>query len=318
MSALVELRGGIIGPEFLLLLRRTIRAVATSRNIPPPEDRSIWDDESVDRVVSEFVADGRTPRRLTDLATACQTEDGLRARLQGTVRNFLADLGRRTPIGKLVRRINSVLIGDPRFVRVAGRWALADGPVDPAGADEDALDRAIRGHAVVVPAWGHDAHRAAPVADAETISGLCKTLIETAGGSLPTRILATVIGRRIGIGQAPLSLEIDGLDGGWHTPMAPLDATADAALRSVRAHEVLELLSDRERLAIAYAEYTVRELGPLLGVRHSQAQSIRQRAVETLKIELLEDVDGEGVAMQVIELARRWAEEWTQPADPTL
>ena len=106
MTALEELRAGSIGEEVVSLLGRTIRAVAVARNFPPPDDLRSWGEEAVARTVSEFVADSQTPRRLLDLATSCATDQALTARLQGTVRNFLADLGRRTPLGKLVVRIN--------------------------------------------------------------------------------------------------------------------------------------------------------------------------------------------------------------------
>src|SRR5437870_451138 len=100
-SAVAELQGGRAGPEFTRELQRTIRAVAVARNFPPPEGHGLWDADAVWTTAAEFLSDAQTPRRLADLAVHCASVDALRARLQGTVRNFLADLGRRTPIGKL-------------------------------------------------------------------------------------------------------------------------------------------------------------------------------------------------------------------------
>jgi hypothetical protein len=314
MSALDELRSGQIGPEFVELLGRTIRAVAITRNFPPPDGRVRWDADSICLVISDFIADRQTPRRLADLATVCATEGALRARLQGTVRNFLADLGRRTPIGKLVLRINEVLGKNEAFVRVRNRWALRDGPIEPAVADEDRLRSAIASLPMAIPNWGHEARRSAPVADAPSIVTACEALLRAADGSLHPRILATAIGARLGIGQAPVSADISALDGG---SSPGTHSTVSEATRKLRAHEVLEELNDRERLAIAHPEYTVRELAPMLGVSPSKSHLIRRAAVAVLQEELRDDEDAEGVAMQVMDLARQWADSWTTTAGST-
>ncbi len=311
MTALDELRSGLVGEEFISLLGRTIRAVAVARNFPAPDDLANWGEEAVARTVSEFAADSQTRRRLLDLATACATEQALAARLQGTVRNFLADLGRRTPMGKLVVRLNEVLGRHEDFVRANGRWYLVDGGVEPGQEDVDRLAKVIGSHKISVPRWGHEARRSAPVADAETIASLCRALLGAAGGSLTPRTMAAAIGVRLGIGQAPVSLDAASLDPGWPRSYPAMDATADAVLRESRADEILAYLNVRERLALAWPEYTVRELAPLLGVGPSQAHLVRRRAIEILKEELADDPDGEAVAGKLLELARNWAEQWT-------
>jgi hypothetical protein len=311
VTALDELRAGPIGEEFVSLLSRTIRAVAVARNFPPPDDLGDWGDEAVARTVSEFLADPQTPRRLLDLAATCDSDQAVKARLQGTVRNFLADLGRRTPIGKLVVRINEVLVRHKEFVRAQGRWFVVGGPTEAGVEDVDRLAMAIGRHKVAAPQWGHDARRSAPVADADTIASLCKTMLSVAGGSLTPRTMAAAIAIRIGVGQAPVSLDASSLDPGWVAGHPVADATADAALRESRAEEILALLNDRERMALAWPEYTVRELAPIMGVGASQAHLIRRRAVEILRVELTDDPDGEAVASSILELARNWAEQWT-------
>ncbi|MEA2901426.1 MAG: hypothetical protein QOH36_1313 [Actinomycetota bacterium] len=319
MSAIAELQAGRAGAAFTAELQRTIRAVAVARNFPPPEGHPAWDADAVWSTASEFMADAQTPRRLADLAVHCASADALRARLQGTVRNFLADIGRRTPIGKLVVRVNDVLRGEDGFRWVGGRWARAaddgsdlagDGAGDGAGVDDPvALARAIAGMTVVAPAWGHDAHRAAPVADRATIVSLCDALLVAAGGSLTPRALARAIGHRLGVGQAPLSLEVAALDAGGATGAAVLaDSTADEALRLRRAAEVVTELNDRERLALAYPELTIRQLAPVLGSSPSQAHTVRARAAQVVRAELLDDDDAEGVALLVMELSRNWAD----------
>lgn len=301
MTAIAELQAGTAGVEFIALLRRTIRAVGISRNFPPPEGHHMWDADAVSSTAAEFMADRQTPRRLTDLALHCGTDEALRARLQGTVRNFLADLGRRTPIGKLVLRINEVLVKEPGFVRIEGRWGRKDGPATAGNDDPEALSRAILGLDVVLPAWGHEARRSAPVADRATVVSLCGALLDAAGGTLTPRAMAQAIGHRLGIGQAPVALEVNALD-----QPSGLDRTGSEALRLLSATEVLAELNDGERLVVAYPEYTVRQLAPMLGVSASRAHLIRQRAISVIAAELRDDDDGEAVALLVMELARAW------------
>lgn len=313
MTAIAELQAGAAGEEFVALLRRTIRAVGISRNFPPPEGHSMWDADAVHTAAAEFLADRQTPRRLTDLAVHCGSDPALRARLQGAVRNFLADLGRRTPLGKLVLRINDVLGGDEGFRRIDGRWARVGGPAGAGNDDPDHLGRAIQGHDIVLPNWGHDARRSAPVADRATIVSLCGSLLDAAGGSLTPRSLARAIGHRLGIGQAPVALEVNALD----DPSAGeagggADRTGSEALRLIRATEVLAELNDGERVAVAHPEYTVRQLAPLLGASASKAHLIRQRAVDIIRVEVLDDSDGEAVALLVMELARAWVDSETR------
>ncbi len=308
MTALAELQAGATGEEFLALLHRTVRAVGVARNFPAPDGHATWDADAVRSTVAEFVADSQTPRRLSDLALHCGSDQALRARLQGTVRNFLADVGRRTPIGKLVLRVNDVLTGEPGFVRVEGRWARHAGPAAAGQDDPERLSRAIQATAVVVPAWGHDARREAPVADRATIVALCTVLLDAAGGSLAPRSLARAIGHRLGVGQAPLALDADAFDGGaGGAEPAGADRTGEEALRRIRAAEVLAQLNGRERLAVAHPEQPVRQLAAVLGVSASQSHLIRQRAAAVIGVELQDDDDGEGVALAVMDLARQWA-----------
>ncbi len=125
MSALDELRENDVGDAFVLLLQRTIRAVAIARNFPAPEGRGQWDVTSVAVVAADFLSHPNTPRRLADLVTHCRTDDALKRRLQATVQNFLADTGRRTPVGRLVLRFNEVLGDNEGFERRGRAWARA-------------------------------------------------------------------------------------------------------------------------------------------------------------------------------------------------
>ena len=310
MTALDELRAGRTGEHFVALLQRTIRAVAIARGFPPPEGHDSWGGNALVTAVHDFLASPQTPRRLTDLRTHCRTEDALKRRLERTVRNFLADYGRRTPIGRLVLRFNEVLRKDPTFERRGVLWALTGTTTEPAAVDLDALTAAVAGVEVVVPTAWESGDRQSPDLDSDSVIRVARAVLEKAGGPLRTSVLAQAAARRLGIGGAPLSLDASAFD-----PSPPAlvshDATGEEVLVRVRANEVFALLNDQERVAIGLPAVPVARLGPILGCSGSKAALIRKRAVTILQTELRSDDSGQAIADTVLELARTWTESWT-------
>jgi hypothetical protein len=309
MTALNELRAGRIGDHFVVLLQHTMRAVAIARGFPPPEGYHSWGGGALSTAVNDFLASPQTPRRLTDLATHCRSEDALKRRLQQTVRNYFADQGRRTPIGRLVLRFNDVLRHDPDFERRGSFWALAGANAEPAPVDLDALFAVVSEVDVVVPAQWATGDRQSPDLDAASVARLARAALETAGGPLRASTIAQAVARRLGVGGAPLSIEATVFDPPQPAPISN-DATGDQVLIEIRANEVLGRLNDHERVAIGLPAVPVATLGPMLGVSGSNAALIRKRAVTILQNELRDEDGGQAVADAVLDLARTWTELW--------
>lgn len=315
MSALDELRNNKIGDEFLALLQRTVGAVARSAQFPPPGGRRHWDDDAVRTTVADFLASNQTPRRLTDLRTHCRADEALRARLQRTVRNFLADKGRRTPVGRLVLRFNEVLSRDSDFARDGSYWRLVGTATEAPIVDFDRLLSAVTAVELVVPAAWRKGDRKSPEIDAQSVVRVARAALEVAGGPLRPADLAQLAAKRLGIGAAPLSLDATAFD----PPSAsrPADSTGTDALASIRAHEVLSKLNDAERASIGFAALSVEALGEVLGVSGSRAHLIRRRSIAILQDELVNDEDGQTVADALFELTRIWSETWMTGHGPT-
>lgn len=310
MTALDELQAGAIGDEFVTLLQRTIRAVAIARNFPPPEGHERWDAPAVVSAVGDFLASFQTPRRLTDLATHCRTDDALKRRLQKTVSNYFADNGRRTPVGRLVLRINEVLQEDPNFERRHRCWSLTGSTNDAAAVDLDALIAAVAAVDVVVPTAWTTGDRQSPDVDAPSVVRLVTAALAAAGGPLRASDIAQAAAKRLGLGGAPLSIEATAFD-----PPAPsrisVDATGDEVLINMRANEIFSArLNDHERVAIGLPAVPVAKLGLMLGVSGSKAALIRKRAVNILQNELQHEEGGQIIADAVLDLARSWTESW--------
>ncbi len=316
VSAIGELRAHELGDAFLDLLHRTVRAVAVARNFPAPEGHTRWDATAVATTVADFLANPTTPRRLVDLETHCRTDDALRRRLQATVQNFLADSGRRTPVGRLVLRFNEVL-GTSALVERRGRsWALVGMPDAAVAVDIDALVAAASLIDVRVPAAWMTGSRRSPDLDADSVVRLATGILSAAGGALSVGTLAQVAARRLGLGGAPLSIEAAALDPPEGYTSSP-DTTSTTAVRDLRAAEVFSQLNDAERISIGLPGVPVARLGPMLGVSGSSAALIRNRAVTILKDHLEDEEDGQFVADAVLELARVWTDSWMTMTDPT-
>jgi len=120
MTPLEELRSdGHLGPAGARLLYRIVRAVVVGHGFPPPRDRRRWTAEAVAETAHEFLADGRTPKRLAHLLVHAVDDDSFDRLLHRMVLNFLRDGGRRTEIGRLMLRLRDVLGCHDEFVAEA-------------------------------------------------------------------------------------------------------------------------------------------------------------------------------------------------------
>ena len=319
MSALDELRVGKAGPYFVTLLQKTIFAVAVGRNFPAPFGFKQWDTAAVASTCGDFLASAGTRRRLTDLNLHCQTDDALAFRLQKTVRNFLADSGRRTPVGRLVLRINEVLGKDGSFVRRGSQWGVAGGATEPAEIDIDALVSAVSGLKIVVPTTWKTGGRQSPDLDSSSVVALASRVIDAAGGTVSPSVIAQVAAGRLGLGAAPLSLDALAFDPAQPSSAAATN-TGEAVLIEMRAHEIFSRLNDSERIAM-WADVATSEVGILLGASKSTGHNVRSRAIAIMQDELIDDDhdadDRVAIAKRVFELARNWTNSWTEDSDAT-
>lgn len=309
MTALEELGSGRIGEQFVALLQRTIRAVAIARGFPPPDGHDSWGGGALSAAVNDFLASPQTPRRLTDLATHCRTDIALKRRLEQTVRNFFADQGRRTPIGRLVLRFNEVLRQHSDFERRGSYWAIVGTTDEPGPVDIDELVLALAGVDIVVPKAWTTGNRQSPDVDAASVVRLARAALEAAGGPLRPSVIAQAAAHRLEVGGAPLSIDATSFDPPQQAPLS-YDAAGDPVLTNIRAGEVFGLLNDHERVAIGLPAVPVAKLGPMLGISGSKAALIRKRAVTILQNELGSEEGGQAAADALFDLARTWTESW--------
>ena len=278
---------------------------ATHRGTPTPSRRPR----------PEFMADSQTPRRLTDLALHCGTDQALRARLQGTVRNFLADLGRRTPseswccgstTSSAASRPScaSRAVGPGRAARPAPATTT---PTRSAG--PSAATRGRCRHGATTPA------APAPVADRATIvAAVRRPARRRRRLAHPPRAWPGPSATGSGIGQAPVAARGQRPRPTGAGRVAGADRTGSEALRLLRATEVLAELNDARAPGRRLSRVHRPPARP-----HARASSASQAHLDPPAggrrhpAELVDDDDGEAVALLVMELARRVGAVDTRP-----
>ncbi|HET9770797.1 MAG TPA: hypothetical protein VFS16_07905 [Acidimicrobiia bacterium] len=313
MTPLEELRAdGRLGPEGARALYRTVRAVVVGHGFPPPGGRSGWTGEAVAEAAHEFLADGRTPKRLAHLLVHATDDRSFGRLLFRMVLNFLRDEGRRTEIGRLMLRLRDVLGRTGEFVPEGGdRWRLKTQPPSPSTVPPSALVEAAAAEPDVdVPRWSPQTRRRAPAADAASLERLCRRVLEAAAGTVPLDELARAVAPRLGLAPLPLAEPVDDRDpferAGSNIFGGPQHA--EGVLDSLRAAEIFAMLGRRERLLLASAGTPVRELRSVIGVGPSQAAELQGRLRALLAAELADDEGYEAVFFHLVDQAKAWAQ----------
>jgi hypothetical protein len=313
MSAYDELVvTGRLGPQGVRLLYRVVQVVALARNFPPPVGHVRWDTDAAADAAHDFLDGKRGSKRLTDLALRATDEKSFERLLHGAVVNFHRDRSRQTELGALVRRAREVLERSVLFEPTPSdpvRWRTVGGPDKASGASPASLSRAAAEEPHVdVPRWSSSKRRA-PQADFASFERLVQRVLSAADGSLTAAEIARAISARLGPYSVPLTLELDVLE---RLPDRGLMAQTEIQVLSrMHAADLFAQLSDRERTLLAAWDRPVRDLGELLGVRHSQAHVLRQRLAARLKEELDGDPDVDVVVSDLLALATGWLVERT-------
>lgn len=309
MTAFDELiTTGRLGNDGAKMLYGAVRAVGKGRGFKPPDGYSTWTKDAVVDAAHGFLASTRTPGRLAYLRLHATDEQSMERILNTMVLNHLRDQGRRTELGRLIRRINTVLADDDRFVHADDRWSLTTGPTSPSTvtAEQLAAVAAAVEH-ITVPRWSDKTARAHPHADASSIVLLCHRIVDAAGGSLPAADIAKAMADRVGLRRNPIVALLD-------VPEPPDDSYTtliDANDERIAARAVFETLTDREKRIMATLHLPLRDLYDATGIRKSQAGAVRTSAVAVVTEATCDLPDPNVVRLHIHDLARTWLRDRT-------
>lgn len=225
---------------------------------------------------------------------------------------------RRTAQGRLIRRLREVLLADDRFTVVpkgipgAGNVMLADAQTtEPFGDREgDLIAAAFDVKDVNIVRWRPEAPREGPLADRDSLLKVAEAVLGAAGASLRWADLAAVVGARFGVDPraVPATTPVDDLDGALLSGSRPglgsvPSAPGEELLRLATARTVLDQLTERERLVLAWLASPVRTIADRTGLAVSTAGVLKQRVTDRLRTMLADDPDAEETALACRDLA---------------
>lgn len=317
MSAQEELRRGRLGPDFAVLLYHCVRVAGLAHNFPPPEGHAAWTAEAAIETGHDFLRSANIQRRLVEIAVQADDNEQLARILTQAVVNFLREQARRTAQGRLIRRLKEVLLADDRFMVVpkgvpgAGNVMLTGGgAAEPFGGREsDLIAAAFDVKEVTVVRWRPGARRESPLSDRDSLIKVAEAVLAAAGASLRWADLAVVVGTRFGMDPRgmPATTPVDDLDGNLNDARRSLSgqpvAPDEELLQQATARAVLDQLTDRELLVLAWLASPVRTIADRTGLAVSTAGLLKQRVTDHLRTMLADEPDAETIALACRDLA---------------
>lgn len=297
MSAYSELREtGQLGEEGVRLLYDTVRRVG--RRFPPPGGGS-WDSDKYTEAAHDFLT-SRTTNPITSLFAIATDDDSFGRLLTSAVLNFFRSLARQSERAKLLRRINTVLEEDERFVRASDRplrWVLRgqEGLEEFSGTPHLLYTAAWQAEGIAVARW-RSATRTY-VSDRESIAAFAHAVLEAASGPVNLDLLLDVAAHRFDLREPPSLIDIDDVAvSHQEIAYAPDEAMVDA-------EALWSQLTEQERAALPFLDASVREAARALGLGKTTAANVLRR----LKTLLADTVGSDGaviVRLQELAVAR--------------
>lgn len=289
------------------LIDRTLRAGVRIRHIPAPAGHTNWLDEDYEELRAEFLAAGRGPARLVQLAVSATDDQHLRGLLDKTVKWFLADRAREDPLPKLRRTLRTILDRMPTVVVVdTATVSLVECCHQEPWAGDEAKLLAVATTVITgPPPWGADAVREGPPTDRESFEALCAAILNLAGAPLSLNTLTRVVGERLQLRRRwDDHLDDDVIAGVIATGLPLVSASA-----RVLAVEIWDGLNDQDRELMTYLDAGGRLAARETGV--GLAKSATQVRLDDLKSRMAFALDGIADKIDVIRALIDLHAEWS-------
>ena len=199
-GAFEELQTGGFGPATFDLLLRLVHQVRRASGFPPPEGHTVWSDDAAYDVISAMLSQEGAGQRFVTICFAQAADEASLERLYlTTIKNFLIDEAKKTPRGKLRRRIARLMGEDTAYRRSSGsppRWALAEhaeGTVWQGDLD-DLIAEAARVEGVGITRWNHSGPT--PRQTVHALKTVLMRVLQHARGAVREEDLAKVLQAR--------------------------------------------------------------------------------------------------------------------------
>jgi hypothetical protein len=311
-------RDGKLGPISLKLLQITARMVTNASAFPPSGQHVYWTEDAIYDLLADMIARPGAGQRWVMMCYAIAYDDrSLQAAFYTSISNFLKDEAKKTPRGKLRRRIARRLAADDRYrsANVSGSpwWALATHAAD-AYWQGDIGD-------LIAAAWQVDGVAAAihlnrsgptPARTVHALMSVIAGVLEYTGGAVREEDLAKALEARFGLDASPQTASLytidapqagpaddDGSDDIWHE---------EAALAVASASQIWVQFTDSERLVLPYLEEPAK-VAKLLDVGPKQAQAVTDALREKLKAALVAAPDPQELLRELLRFGEGLAQD---------
>ncbi|MEU2764686.1 hypothetical protein [Streptomyces sp. NPDC007094] len=291
---------GQLGPETFELLRRLVHQVRQSSGFPPPEGYAEWnDDAAYDVITAMLTREGAGQHFVTSCFALAADDASLERLFLTSIKNFLIDEAKKTPRGKLRRRIARLMGTDASFRRIPGpppRWALSEHPEGAVwqGNLDDLVAGAWRVRGVGITRWNHSGPT--PAQTVRALMAIVTQVLRHARGAVREEDLAKVLESRFELLTPARFTPLYADDG---TLAAAVEASAaseaDPAGAGGGAADIWQRLTDNERLLLPYLDEDAQHAAQLLEIGQAQAGAVLAGLKAKLLLALSEDSDREAV-----------------------
>ncbi|MFB7170647.1 hypothetical protein ACFCYM_07445 [Streptomyces sp. NPDC056254] len=305
-SAYEELQTGGFGPATFDLLRRLVHQVHRTYGFPPPEGHTSWSDDAAYDVISAMLSqEGAGQRFVTVCFTQAADEASLERLFLTSIRNFLIDEAKKTPRGKLRRRIARLMGEDTAYRKNNGsppRWALADHPEEALwqGDLDDLIAQAARVRGVGITRWNHAGPT--PKQTVHALKTILLCVLQHAQGAVREEDLAKVLEARFEL-LAPARVTQLFADEGsvaaiveQHAATTAPDPTETEGV----AEGIWQRLSPNERLLLPYLDKDAHHAAQLLEIRQGHAVLVLSNLKTMLRDALSLDSDAQTVMASLL------------------
>ncbi|MBW3702598.1 MULTISPECIES: hypothetical protein [Streptomyces] len=300
-SAYEELQTGGLGPATFELLRRLVHQVRRGTGFPPPEGHTAWSDDAAYDVISAMLSrEGAGQRFVTACFTQAADEASLERLFLTSIKNFLIDEAKKTPRGKLRRRIARLMGEDAAYRKLKGsppRWALAD-HVEGAvwqGDLDDLIAQAAQVKGVGITRWNHAGPT--PRQTVHALKTVLLSVLRYAQGAVREEDLAKVLEARFDLLEPARFTALYADEGTvaetveQHAAAAAPDPTGVEGV----AEDIWQRLTPNDRLLLPCIDEDAHHAAQLLEIRQGHAAAVLSNLKTMLRNALSADIDPHAV-----------------------
>ncbi|MFF4693432.1 hypothetical protein [Streptomyces sp. NPDC001307] len=290
---------GQLGTETFELLRRLVHQVRRSSGFPPPEGYEEWnDDAAYDVITAMLTREGAGQQFVTSCFALAADDASLERLFLTSIKNFLIDEAKKTPRGKLRRRIARLMGADASFHRTPGpppRWALSEPPEGAVwqGDLDYLVAEAWRVRGVGITRWNHSGPT--PVQTVHALMTILVQVLRHAQGAVREEDLAKVLESRFDLLSPARFTHLYADDGALAGAVEANAAEADPAGAVGAAADIWQRLTANERLLLPYLDEDAHHAAQLLEIGQTQAGAVLAGLKAKLLLALSQDSDREAV-----------------------